>query len=180
MIDIYKEKFTSLQNEIIKFLFIKSGLSFNQRQIAQNLNVSPTAISKSIKDIEKVGIVIIKKESPNRFIVELNKQNPKIFNLKRVENLKMIYESGLQAVLSENFPACTIILFGSFSLGEDIIASDVDIAIIGAKEKALKLDGFEKILERKISLHFYKNFKEIDIKSGLSNAENAIYLRHHK
>ena len=47
--DIYKLKFTKLQQEILRFLFLHTGKKVNQKNIADNLKVSPTAISKSIK-----------------------------------------------------------------------------------------------------------------------------------
>lgn len=175
--DIYKEKFTSLQREILRFLFVKSGKSFNQRQIALALNVSPTAVGKAIPLLKKEKLIsLTKEEGDNRNIVNLNKENPFVFYLKRTENLKMLYESGLVSFLSENFGLTTIILFGSYSLGEDIESSDIDIAIIGSKEKKLDLKKFEEILQRKIILNFYNNLKEIE--SNLkSNILNGITLR---
>lgn len=49
----------------------------------------------------------------------------------------------------------TVILFGSYSRGDDTINSDIDIAIIGAKERTIKLTKYEKILERKIVINSY-------------------------
>ncbi len=54
-----------------------------------------------------------------------------VIDLKRVENLKMIYESGIVEELSERFLGGVIILFVSYSYGEDIVRSDIDIAVIG-------------------------------------------------
>ena len=49
--DIYKLKFTMLQQEIISFLCIYAGQSFSGRRLARHLNVSPTAVSKAIKQV---------------------------------------------------------------------------------------------------------------------------------
>ena len=78
--------------------------------------------------------------------------------------------------LENNFPGCTIILFGSFSRGDDIFDSDIDIAIIGIKEKEIPLEKFEKILERAINLNFYRNTREIH-KHLRENIFNGIVLR---
>ena len=128
--EIYKLKFTILQEEILRFLFIKRGRVFNARTIAQALRVSPTAIAKSLNTLEKKDLITVSKES-GRLSIELNKNNPLVFSSKRVENIKLLYESGIVAYLSENFPGTTIILFGSYSFGEDTINSDIDVAIIG-------------------------------------------------
>ena len=129
--DIYKLKWTSLQQEILRFLSIKSGMSFNARAISKSLKVSPTAIGKSLQALQEEGLIKVTKDKESRHLsIELNRDNPQVFHLKRVDNLKMIYESNLADFLYNSFPGNTIVLFGSYSYGEDTIKSDIDIAII--------------------------------------------------
>jgi len=163
--------------EILRFLSIKSGMSFNERGIAKHLNVSPTAISNSLEKLEKENLVLVKKDKESkRLSIGLNKDNHKVYAFKRAENLKLIYESGLVEFLSDNFPGSTIILFDSYSYGEDNINSDIDIAIIGHKEKEMDMEKFHKILERPIVLNFYKDFKDIG-KNLKDNLCNGIVLK---
>ncbi|MBU0957255.1 MAG: nucleotidyltransferase domain-containing protein [Nanoarchaeota archaeon] len=174
--ETYKLKFTKLQNEIFRLLCIKTGEPLNQRTIATALEVSPTAISKSIKLLETENLINIKKDKKmNLILIELNRDNQKTIELKRAENLKMISESGITEFLEENFPGTTIILFGSYSYGEDTIKSDVDIAIVGAKEKEIKSEKFDKLLEKEVRINFYKNWKEIH-KNLKNNILNGIIL----
>ena len=174
--DMYKLKWTRLQNEIFRLLCIKAGTKLNQRTIAKSLKVSSTAISKSIKSLEKEGIIKAQKdEKMNLTLVELNRDIQKVSELKRVENLKIIYESDLLDFLEEKFPGATIILFGSYSRGYDTINSDIDIAILGRNEKRLNLEKFEKLLEREIRINYYKNFKEVH-KHLKENIFNGIVL----
>ena len=175
--DTYKLKWTQLQQRIFRLLCIKSGKSLNQREIARILKVSPTSIAKSLPILKKENLISIEKsKNMNLTLVELNRDNEKAMELKRVENLKIIYESQIVNFLENNFPGCTIILFGSFSRGEDIFDSDIDIAIIGIKEKEVPLEKFEKILERAINLNFYRNTREIH-KHLRENIFNGIVLR---
>ena len=175
--DTYKLKWTQLQQRIFRLLCIKSGKSLNQREIARILKVSPTSIAKSLPILKKENLISIEKsKNMNLTLVELNRDNEKAMELKRVENLKIIYESQIVNFLENNFPGCTIILFGSFSRGEDIFDSDIDIAIIGIKEKEIPLEKFEKILERAINLNFYRNTREIH-KHLRENIFNGIVLR---
>ena len=95
--------------------------------------------------------------------------------LKRIDNLRQLYESGLIDFLEKEFAGATIILFGSYARGEDTTSSDIDIAVIGRKEKYLKLTEFEKTLERTIFLNFYHSFKEIH-KNLKENIFNGIVL----
>ena len=76
----------------------------------------------------------------------------------------------------ENFPEATIILFGSYSFGEDTVDSDIDIAVIGSEKMSINLDKYEKLLEREIIINFYKNFKGID-KNLRENIARGIILK---
>ncbi|NOX71999.1 MAG: nucleotidyltransferase domain-containing protein [Candidatus Micrarchaeota archaeon] len=162
--DIYKLKFTKLQEEIVRFLMLFPDRAFNQRRIAQRLGVSMTAVSKSLLALEKDNIITITKDKESgRLSISLNMKNPKITGLKRAENLRMIYESGLATFLEEQFAGATIVLFGSYSRGEDVSSSDIDIAVIGRKEREVDFEEYEKILFRRISLHFYNSLAGINI-----------------
>ena len=145
--DAYKQEWTRLQNEIFRFLCIKSDQDFNLRGISKFLDVSPTAVSKALKQLEEKKLIKIEKSKVmNLMSIKLNRDNYSIIELKRTENLKLIYESNLVDFVENKFPGCTIILFGSYSRGEDIYSSDIDIAIIGSKEKDLNLSKYNKFL----------------------------------
>jgi predicted nucleotidyltransferase len=174
--DIYKLKFTRLQQEILRFLFLYAGKSFNKRALSKKLDVSPTAISNALENLEKENLIISKMDKESQTTeIKLNLENPRIFGLKRAENLRFLYEVGLVEFLSDKFPGSTIILFGSYAMGEDTFISDIDIAIIG-KEKQIDLKEFEKIFERKIILQFYPNLRDIH-KHLKENILNGIVLK---
>jgi predicted nucleotidyltransferase len=173
---IYKLKFTRLQNEILRFLFIKAGMSFNQRGLARALKVSPTAIAKALEELAKDDLVSVQKnENTNHLSIELNRKNQDVFWLKRAENLRLLHESGLVEYLSERFPGGAIILFGSYAFGEDMVSSDIDIAVIGCKEKKLDLSRFDELLERAIVVQYYDDLTRID-KNLRSNILSGIIL----
>jgi predicted nucleotidyltransferase len=96
--------------------------------------------------------------------------------LKRANNLERIYLSKLSSFLYDFFPGTTIILFGSYSRGEDSESSDIDISIIGVSEKEINLSKFQKEMERNISLHFYHSFKDIKDENLKNNILNGIVL----
>lgn len=158
--DKYQLKWTALQNNIFRFLCQTADQSSNLRSIARELKVSPTAVSKSLDKLKGL-IKIEKSKTMNLISVEFNRDNQKSIELKRVENLKLIYESGILDYLHNEFLGCSIILFGSYSLGEDTIKSDIDIAIIGTNNKEVNLTKYDKFLERKITINFYKSWNEI-------------------
>tara|TARA_Y100000310_G_C20641692_1_gene794312 strand:- start:952 stop:1497 length:546 start_codon:yes stop_codon:yes gene_type:complete len=174
--DTYKLKWTRLQNEIIRFLSINSGKTFNQRKIAQELKVSPTAISKSLNLLKKQEIINMEKQgNMNLTSINFNRDSSLAIGLKRADNLKLLYESKIIEFLEEKFPGTTIILFGSYSKGEDTYNSDIDIAIIGTKEKEINTEKFDKILMKEIRVNFYKDWREIN-KNLKNNILNGITL----
>jgi len=181
--DMYQVKWTRLQSEIFRFLCINAGKELNLRNIAKQLKKSPTAVSNALKDLVKDGFVKLKRaENINLLSIEFNRDNQMAIELKRVENLKLIYESSLAKFLMESFPGCCIILFGSYSRGDDVwinkveeYRSDIDIAVIGSREKQVNLAEFDKKLKRKIIINFYSSFDEIH-KHLKDNILNGIVL----
>ncbi len=170
MVNICKLKLTSLQQEILRLLFIKTGIKLNQRQIANYLKVSQPAVMKALPGLEDL-IKIKQSKETKRWSIKLNRDDHKTTQLKRVDNLKLIYETGLADFLEKEFAGATIILFGSYSRGEDLINSDIDVAVIGRKEKKIELTNYEKELERQININFYDSFKKIhkNLKENLCN-----------
>lgn len=162
MVNIYKVKLTNLQQQILRLLFVKAGVSLNQRQIANSLEVSQPAVMKALPGLEKGGFIdFFQDKATRRWSVTLNRDNHKVLQLKRADNLKLMYETGLADFLEKELAGATLILFGSYSRGEDITKSDIDIAVIGRKEKQIGLTTFENLLERKISINFFHSFKRI-------------------
>jgi len=180
--DMYKLKFTKLQLEIFRLFCIKTGIVLNQREIAKLLGVSPTAVAKALPTLEKEEIIKVTKGKTNLNKVEINRDSELAIKLKRVENLKLITESGIIRHLYDGFPGCSIVLFGSYSKGEDICSeeesahSDIDIAIIGTKGKPVDVSKFKNMLEREININFYSSWKEIH-KSLKENILNGIILK---
>ncbi|MBI1970248.1 MarR family transcriptional regulator [Candidatus Woesearchaeota archaeon] len=176
MINICKLELTTLQQEILRLSFIKAGTSLNQRQVANLLEVTPPAVMKALPTLEKKGLIKIEQDKETkRWAIQLNRDDQRVMQLKRADNLQQIYETGLVGALEKEFAGATILLFGSYSRGDDIINSDIDIAIIGRKEKAVDLSEYEKALERKIILNIYASFKNIH-KHLQENLYNGIVL----
>ncbi|MBS3065576.1 nucleotidyltransferase domain-containing protein [Candidatus Pacearchaeota archaeon] len=162
MVNIYKLKLTNLQQKILRLLFVDRGKVLNQRQTANLLNVSGAAIIKALPGLVEEDLIVTKQDKETkRWAIELNSDNHRTIQLKRVDNLKMIYESGLADFLEREFAGAAVILFGSYSRGEDTITSDIDLAVIGRKEKSTRIEEYEKILKRKIIINFYPSFKNI-------------------
>lgn len=147
-------------------------MKFNQSNLAKMLKVSPTAIAKSIPSLEKEELIKFEKgNNINLNSVYFNRDSEKAIFFKRTENLKRLYELGLIQFLYNSLPGSTIILFGSFSKGEDTTKSDIDIAIIGHRNRNLDLSEFEKKLEHAININYYESWQRIhkNLKNSILN-----------
>jgi predicted nucleotidyltransferase len=173
--DNNKLRFTGLQSEILELLFDYPTTSFSEREISRNLGVSPTAVSNALEGLETQAFVEVKKKF--MLDIRLNPKNESVPFMKRVSNLRKIYTSGLAQLLDETFPGSTIVLFGSYAHGEDTERSDIDIAIIGSRERKMNLDALEKILRRRVNVQFFHSMK-ID-KELKENIINGITLKGH-
>jgi len=169
-VDIYKLKWTVLEQEIFSLLCIKAGERLSQREIAKLLNVSPTAVSNSTKKLKDSNLIKVEKTKTINF-VSFNRDEPSAIDLKRVENLKNLYISGLSAYLEKELAGSTVMLFGSYSKGEDTNTSDIDIAVVERRDKILELEKYEKILNRRININFYDTWKKIheNLKNNILN-----------
>lgn len=159
---------------VAECFFNEPNRKFHIRELVRITCLSTTAIASAINILIREGIV---KRNKTAVIHEITADiiNKKFKVAKRLHNLEAVYASGLVEYLSEvyGFPEA-IVLFGSYSRGEDAEKSDIDIAIITKKKKQLNLYKFEIGLKRKIQLF------EVDLKSiprGLKcNICNGIIL----
>jgi len=157
-------------------LCVKLGEKLNQREIAKILGVSATAVAKALVLLVEDKVVVMEKFGKMNLIeVELNRDSDRVIEMKMVENLKMIYESEMVGFLEDAFPGAAVILFGSYARGEDDVRSDVDIAVVGCKEKMLDLEKFDEFFEREVRVNFYDSFGGID-KYLRSNLFNGVVL----
>jgi len=172
--DIHQLNFTLLEQKIFALLCLRAGEKLSQREIAKLLKVSPTAVSNSIKKLRENSLINVEKTKTINFI-SFNRDGQRAVEMKRVENLKNLYTYGLSDYLEEELAGATIILFGSYSMGEDTNTSDIDIAVIERKNKMIDIEKFEKILNRKININFYNSWKDIH-KHLKNNILNGITL----
>ena len=128
--------------------------------ISRNIGLAHTSIKKNLKDLVKLGIIIEHSEKKGGRLFPVYKSNldSKLFKrYKLIHNLSSILESGLIDFIEEKLMPKSIVLFGSYSRGEDIENSDVDL-FVECKNEELNLKIFEKKLGRKIELHFNEKF----------------------
>ncbi len=159
---------------ILQLFFDYPETGFHIREIARQIEKHPNTVLKDVHLLEKEGLLHIK---ATRAIVQVtaNRDSKLFIRLKRISNLRAIYLSGIVDFLHKEYGAPkAIILFGSYSRGEDTKRSDIDIAIITSHNISTKLTKYESSLKRTIQLH------KIDLKKAskefTTNLANGIVL----
>ena len=142
------------KQRILEYFFTNPTTKTYFRQLSRETKLSMPTIIQKTNELRNEGLIKIRKEIALT-ILEANTENPSFTRLKRINNIAKLYETGLVDYLNEKTRnAQAIICFGSYSKGEDIERSDIDIAIISHRKPEISLDKFEKLLKRKISLHY--------------------------
>lgn len=138
--------------KVMKLFFDSPEKRFHIREIARMTDLSAPGVLKILKKLKEEGLLISEKGK----VVENVKasRNEKFFLLKKSYNILSLLESGLTDFLRDKYEEPeAIIVFGSYSRGEDTSESDIDIAIVTKKEIKLDLKKFEKALKRKINTY---------------------------
>lgn len=137
----------------LEIFFDNPSREFHLRELSRLLKLSMATIISTTDRLAKEKLIIkIKGKAITK--VMANKEDSYFVRSKRISNLEKIYDSGIVDFISDsyNYPK-SIILFGSFSRGDDIEKSDIDIAVITNKKLNLNLENYEKLLKRHINLH---------------------------
>lgn len=140
-------------------------------EISKKSNLAHTSVKQHLLTLKNLSII---KESTEikgtrKYpLYKANIDNKEYKFYKKIHNLNQIKE--LINYLKDKLMPNTVVLFGSYSRGEDIEKSDVDL-FVECKEETINLKKFEKELNRKIQLHFKKDFKKYpkELKNNIAN-----------
>ena len=138
--------------KVIKLFFENPDKKFHIREIARRTQLSPPSVLLALKRLKQESLLLSEKEN----VVEnvQASRNEKFFLLKKAYNFISLFESGLTDYLRDKYEEPeAIVVFGSYSRGEDISESDIDIAIVTKKTTELNLKNFEENLKRKINVY---------------------------
>lgn len=164
----------SIKVRIKEYFFLNPTKPLRVREIEREVNVPlPSAIRYTKELIEEE---FIKLTTMGNLKFYSAKRSSLKFGLgKKFFNINSLHESGLIHHLISEYNNPVIVLFGSYSNGEDIEKSDVDLYIEYPK-KIEGLEKFEKILQRKIHTFNYRNIKDIKNKELTNNILNGVVL----
>ena len=152
----------------LKQFFENNYRRINVREYARLMKISPPFASKTLKTLEKEGLLLREKDHLFLYFVA-NRQNSLFIQLQRAYYSQQIEKIGLLEYLERELVSPLIILFGSLAKGEAQSTSDADIAIVTMTKKKLELEAFEQKLGREIQWFMFKDRKDAEKNEELFN-----------
>jgi predicted nucleotidyltransferase len=156
-----------LKEKLLKLFYEDLSKQYTVREIARILNESHSSVQHNLKQLKECGIINLE----NKWIDSFRNRY-----FKRDYYIRKILFSGLIEHLEKELAASAIILFGSFSKGESIKESDIDIFVECARDKKLDLKKYERKLEHKIELFLRPKITLLP-KNLLNNVVNGVKLK---
>lgn len=160
--------------KIEKEIFENPTYKFHIRELARKTRLNPNTVITIVGRLNREGIVK-RRRIKNITEVYANTDNKNFLRKKRLFNIGQLYSSGLVDFLISHFnnPEA-IVSIGSYSRGEDIEKSDIDIVVITNKSSVANIEKYEKILKRGIHL-LVMTYKDIS-KEFYQNTINGVIL----
>ena len=138
--------------KVMELFFKFPERKFHLRELERLTKLSLPAVKKISEKFEEEDLLESKKEKIVKNFYAT--RNQEFVQTKRLYNIRSLFSVGLIDYLKDVYEEPeAIVLFGSYSKGEDTSKSDIDIAIITPSIKELKISIFEKKLARKIKIY---------------------------
>ena len=153
---VQKRKSTFL--DVLEVFFIEPTALHFVKEIGKKIKISPTSVRTQLKELLRLELIKRKKARPFDGFVA-NRENDDFIFYKRVYNLYSLKEV-IKFLISNYYPKLFTV-YGSYSIGEDIEESDIDLLIISKTQKTIELKKFEKLLKRNIHLIVEQDFKKL-------------------
>lgn len=158
--------------KVLETFFIEPTNLHFIKGISRKINLAHTSVRGIITDLTEEKLIIKKESKPFDGYVA-NRENGDFLFEKRAYNLLSLKE--LKDYIAELLYPKLIAVFGSYSLGEDIEKSDIDILVLSKSKKELNVSKFEKKLNRKINIIYAEDLNKIE-RNLLNKIHNGFVL----
>jgi len=168
-------KLNNIKNKIKEYFFVNPTSKLRVRQIEREIKSPLPSVIRYSKELEKENILKILDISGIKFYTA-DRSSEAFLIEKKLFNIKKLFDSGMISYLKHEYSNPTMVVFGSYSKGEDIENSDIDLYIETEKKHDFKLGKFEKYLKRRIQVFNYPNIDKVSNPHLSNNIINGIIL----
>jgi predicted nucleotidyltransferase len=167
-----------IKQTIKEYFFINPSSKMRLREIERALKIPLPSVIRYCKELKDEGILTTIKTG-NVVFYTADRTNENFLLEKKLYNIKSLYISGLINFLKTELSNPPVIVFGSYSRGEDVENSDIDLYIETPSKKELNLEKFERILKRKIQIFRHARLNEIKNPNLANNVINGVILNNY-
>ena len=164
-----------VKNKIKQHFFSNPTIKLRVRQLERAVGVALPSVLQYTKDLEKEGF-LKKSIIANITLYSADRTSQQFLLEKKFCNVRKLYTSGLIKHLIETLSNPTIVVFGSYSKGEDIERSDIDLYIETPSKKDVSLQKFEKELGKEIEIFIHSNIHKVKNKELANNILNGVVI----
>ena len=168
-------KSTNIKETLKEFFFVNPNARMRVRGIEKKLKLPLPSVIRYCKELDKEEILTTIKTG-NVVFYTADKTSQKYLLQKKFYNIQSLYDSGLIDFIKIELNNSPVIVFGSYSKGEDDENSDIDLYIETPSGKHISLVEYEKRLSRKIQVFRHKNLQEIKNINLANNIINGVIL----
>ncbi|MFH1310802.1 MAG: nucleotidyltransferase domain-containing protein [Nanoarchaeota archaeon] len=129
------------------------------KEISREIKLAHTSVRNIIKYLEKNHIIVKKKSKPFDGYTA-DRENEDFIFYKKAYNIYSLKDI-TREIVNSVYPSA-IVLFGSYSRGEDVESSDIDIFVLSKAKKEINVSPFEKSLKRKINIMTLDRIEKLD------------------
>ena len=160
---------------IKEYFFLNPTIKIRVRQIERQAQVPLPSVIRYTRELEEEKFL---KSSEIAAVItySADRTSQQFLLEKKLFNIQQLFSSGLIDFLREKLSNPPIIVFGSYSRGEDLEKSDIDFYLEIPSKKKIDLARFEKRLQRTIRVFTYKKIQNVENKELANNIINGITL----
>ncbi len=151
--------------KILQYFALHPSKEVYVKEIAKKLNLSPGICSKTLRELLESQILEKKSLGLGQAHYYKLTDNYITNELKRFIGLSLIHEAGLVEKVTEAFDKPTsIVLYGSYAMGEFNEKSDIDILVIASGKQKFHLHNVEETIGKEINIEVFSIGKWLKLK----------------
>lgn len=162
------QNLTPNQRKVLNYFIKHPSSEIHVRGLSDELDVSYTSVRRALNKLEQEKLLEKDEKSKMTFYSPSDENFRKA---KKLINLDRLEDSNTAEFLYNELRPEAIVLFGSYLEGQDKENSDIDLAVIGGRNKKVDLSSFEEELSRNIQIVQVENIEDesVEFKNTLAN-----------
>lgn len=136
---------------MLEYFFQHPRDTVHIRGLSEQLDSPYPTVRKALQSLEDKGLLEGEKKA-QMTLYSVPEKSTSFREAKQLYNLEKLKKSGLISFLEEQLRPDAIVLFGSYLDGRDTEESDIDLAVIGGRNREIEVAEFEEELGREVSL----------------------------